>query len=257
MNYINIFPMWKGQTVFCIAGGASLTKQQVKYSKGYRTIAINDAYKLAPHADILYACDAQWWRWHNGCPEFKGYKLQHDVAEKDDTSAMATPYPGIDIILSNGLTGFSSRTNRIRTGGNSGYQAIHIAMHLGAKQIILLGYDMHARGDKSHWFGEHPNGKQRDSRYDEWIPRFCHLQDAALDRGIEIINCTPDSDLNHFRKGKLDILFNKPIAKDTCPECNAPLVSFMSMFKKVCPDCKAEYEWPLDKGQQPLIKAQR
>lgn len=193
-NLITLAPIWKGQAAFCIAGGASLTREQVAHSKGHKVIAINNAYKLAPWADILYACDKQWWQWHNGCPDFKGYKLQH---HSDNV------YPGIDTIMSDGLNGFSDRLDRIRTGGNSGYQAIHIAMHLGAKRIILLGYDMHAKGDKSHWFGEHPIGRQRDSRYAEWIPRFRALQKAAFERDISIYNCTPGSALECFRKKKL------------------------------------------------------
>jgi len=28
-------------------------------------LAINDAYRLAPWADWLYACDDRWWRFHH------------------------------------------------------------------------------------------------------------------------------------------------------------------------------------------------
>lgn len=199
MNIIvTMLPMWQGQTAFCIAGGASLCKEQTKYTIDHKVIAVNDAYKIVPHANILYACDRQWWEWHNGCPKFGGYKLQHDHAVHDDTTGNIPPYPAIDVILSSGLSGFDDNPARIRTGGNSGYQALHIAMHLGAKKIILLGYDMHAKGIKSHWFGEHPNGRQSDSRYADWLKEFPALQAAATLRNQQIINCTPNSDLKCF-----------------------------------------------------------
>lgn len=208
--------LWHGQTAVCIAGGASLNKAQVSNVKGFRTIAINDAYKLAPWADILYACDGKWWEWHNGVPEFQGYKLTHEQEIRWwklkgglESEVINPPYKGIDIIISNGPGGYDDKPDRIRHGGNSGYQAINIAMKLGAKRIILLGYDMHARGAKSHWFGEHPNGRQRDGRYDTWLKEFPALQEAAMFRGQEIINCTPDSDLKCFKLMSLsDFLFD-------------------------------------------------
>ena len=198
---ITLFPIWSGQTVICIAGGPSLTKGQVKFTKGCKIIAINDAYKLAPQANILYACDNQWWEWHKGVPDFKGYKLQHDHEVPDENrSRFTATYPGIDCILSDGASGFSDRMDRIRTGGNSGYQALHIALQLGAKRIILLGYDMHASGEQSHWFGEHPNGRQPNERYGNWIKEFPALQKIANDRGVKIYNCSPDSALECFEK---------------------------------------------------------
>jgi hypothetical protein len=65
-----------GGTVVCIGGGPSLTRDDVDYCRGKAfVIAINDAYKLAPWADALYACDGLWWRWHKGVPSFDGPKF--------------------------------------------------------------------------------------------------------------------------------------------------------------------------------------
>lgn len=199
---------WKGHTAVCIAGGASLTQEQVDMCKGHKIMAINDAYKLAPDADILYACDNQWWEWHNGAPDFKGWKITHEQGRRWERiqageSVPKPPYKGLDIIVSSGNSGFSYEQDRIRHGGNGGYQALHIALSLGADRIILLGYDMHAQTGKSHWFGEHPNGKQSDSRYANWIKEFPALALAANNRGQEIINCTPDSALDCFVKREL------------------------------------------------------
>src|SRR4030095_303323 len=52
-----------------------------------------------------------------------------------------------------GTTGLETIPSGLRTGHNSGYQAINLAVHLGARTIVLLGYDM--SGD--HFFGGHPD----------------------------------------------------------------------------------------------------
>ncbi|HCZ48509.1 MAG TPA: hypothetical protein DCZ11_05850, partial [Gammaproteobacteria bacterium] len=47
--------------------------------------------------------------------------------------------------------GLSASPLRIHQGGNSGYQALNLAVLLGAERVILLGYDMHG----GHWHGRH------------------------------------------------------------------------------------------------------
>ena len=70
---------WIGETVVCIGGGPSLTLADVTSIAGKaRVIAINDAYRMAPWADMLYACDLKWWRWHDGAPYFLGEKWTQD-----------------------------------------------------------------------------------------------------------------------------------------------------------------------------------
>jgi hypothetical protein len=61
---------WRGATAVCIGNGPSLTQAQVDFTRGardangrVRVIAINDAFKLAPWADVLYFCDDKWWQW--------------------------------------------------------------------------------------------------------------------------------------------------------------------------------------------------
>jgi hypothetical protein len=61
---------WEGKTVVCIAGGPSLTKEQLELVRAarerdaVRVIVINDAYLIAPWADVLYFADARWAKWH-------------------------------------------------------------------------------------------------------------------------------------------------------------------------------------------------
>ena len=192
-------PIFKNCTVAILGGGPSLTQNQVNAVDKYPVIAINDAYKLAPWANILYGCDAKWWKWNE--PFFRGTKvgLKWDAVkgvfhsgwndvERRDVLALA----------STGVDGLEDAPNGLRTGTNSGYQAINLAVHLGAKRILLLGYDMKSSGGRSHWFGEHPD--KVEPPYSTMLMHFPSLVEPLKKRGVEVINCTPDSALNVFKK---------------------------------------------------------
>ena len=45
--------------------------------------------------------------------------------------------------------------------------------------------------------------------------------------------------------------------KNLCPKCKVGMLLLYSLRKKLCVECRAEYAWELDKGQQSLIKHQR
>ena len=64
VDSLKIPKMWTNSVAVCLGGGPSLNKEDIEYcreKKGVRFIAINDAYRLAPFADILYAADKKWW----------------------------------------------------------------------------------------------------------------------------------------------------------------------------------------------------
>jgi hypothetical protein len=54
-------PVWAGETAVLVASGPSLCPSDVDRVRGRaRVIAVNDGYRLAPWADVLYACDRRW-----------------------------------------------------------------------------------------------------------------------------------------------------------------------------------------------------
>lgn len=197
--------MWRGKTVVCIGGGPSLTQAQVDHCKGRaRVIAINDAYRLAPWADLLYFCDCRWWGDYGHGAKLKDWpglivRLQggkHDFGD-----------PRIKVMRNlNQHKGLAAERDGLHTGQNSGYQAINLAVHLGAKKIVLLGYDMQASGAKTHWFGEHPIPTGRDV-FDGMLPHFDSLVQPLAKLGIEVVNCTPGSRLKCFPAKPLDEVF--------------------------------------------------
>lgn len=191
---------WPGATVVILASGDSLSLEQCSAVRRWRelpdaapprrVIAINTTFRRAPWADVLYGCDAPWWRVY-----MKDVKqtFAGDLWTQDEPARREFD---INWIESRNAPGLSRKPGLIHQGGNGGYQAINLAAQAGAKRMILLGFDM--RG--THWHGKHPSGLSNtpDHMFKTWIQKFEHLAaDLAAD-GIEVKNCTPESALNWF-----------------------------------------------------------
>ena len=185
----------------CIATGPSLTKEDCEKAKGSSSeiIVINDNYRIVEDADYLYACDLHWWKMHIDAIKstFKGqlYCQWH----RDDEKAFAkergiTAIPGVH---ARGLG-----REKLHFNNNSGAQAINLAYLLGARRIILLGYDMGATGN-SHWFGSHPKGLS-NGNYSNYVTAFDRLAEDLKYEGVEVINCTRKTALTQFKRGVID-----------------------------------------------------
>lgn len=183
--------LWEGQTAAILATGPSLQSSDVQaVRERTRTVAVNDAYRLAPWADVLYGCDLRWWHFHwRHVYQLQSLKVM--LAHKD------LPPAGVLTLENGGREGFDSRPTHIRTGQNSGFQAMHLAAHLGAKNILLLGFDMHERRG-SHFFGDHPPQIKVSSPYQDFISYFNASAAQFKLRGFNIVNCTPGSALRCF-----------------------------------------------------------
>jgi hypothetical protein len=185
--------LWPGETFVCLGGGPSLTQEDVDACQGHRIIAINDSYKLTD-PDVIYAADAKWWKRN---PEtfaldcFR-YSLQPNKLPSHQVIALQVT----------GLTGLETWSGGLRTGGNSGYQAINLAVHLGAFKIILLGYDMQKQGRRQHWHEDHP--EQRPCNFKAWISYFPTLIEHLRRHHVEVINCTRETALTCFPRMPLE-----------------------------------------------------
>ena len=182
--------LWPESLIVCLGTGPSLTRADVARVQGQRVIAINNAYQVAPWADVLYACDAKWWRWHHGAPGFVGRKYTLAPGLRD--------YPEVAAVTNTGTLGLETDPRGLRTGHNSGYQAINLAVHLGARTIVLLGYDM--QGD--HYFGRHPDGTKPP--FNRCLAAFETLVDPLAALGVTVINCTRRTALTTFPQRRLE-----------------------------------------------------
>jgi hypothetical protein len=175
-------------------------------------MVVSDNYLKAPWADYLYACDFKWWKYHyrdyghHQMPKpfgiFGFFAGELWTQHKNLFSA-----PGINHVVMRSGEGLG-KDNEINGGGNSGYQAINLAYLFGAREIILLGFDM-KRGPsgEKHWFGDHPCGMNSSSPYDRWLKNFNCLAIDLTREGVRVINCTADSALTCFDRMTLEQLF--------------------------------------------------
>lgn len=179
--------MWEGRTVAILASGESMS--QIVADQVLRadlpTIVVNSTYRLARWAALLYGADAQWWSETRAAREFPGLKVSVEEV------------PGVMRLRHTGVSGFDPDPAALRSGGNSGYAALHLAVHAGAARVLLCGFDM--RG--GHWHGEHPHPLRNtiEEMYPRWIARFAELAHILAGRGVDVVNCTPDSALECFR----------------------------------------------------------
>lgn len=199
---------WVGETVAILASGPSMSRETAEYVRGKcRVIAINnqgiptdvDGVRqpaMAPWADVLYAADAKWWvHYADRALKFEGLKV---------TIRHMTTYPEVLHLEQSTSQPFDDRPTHLVTGGNSGYQAIHLAAHFGATRILLCGYDMRQISNRKHWFGDHPGKLNSPQRYDNWIANFARLAPALKERGVEVLNCTAGSALKCFTRARLE-----------------------------------------------------
>lgn len=193
------YPDWSSDRCVIIASGPSAGRVDLAPAKGcVRAIAINNSWRLAPWADILYACDGVWWDANDGVPEFSGLRvgrfveatLKRGIATvKIDQKNQAADD---EILLTPGT---------VAGGGSSGFQALNLAVQFGCKNIALVGFD--ARLDRgSHWHGDHGPGLTNpvDKTIEMWRSSMDRAGPALRELGFEVVNCSKESALRGFPK---------------------------------------------------------
>lgn len=200
MPYWSVPRMWPDSLVILLGGGPSLTQTNWDLLKGHKVIAINESFRLYPAAEILYFCDAQFHRWRKNDPEFRKFRgIKVSIAQQ-----LAND-PDVQVLKIGGERGFPAHPDTLTTGSNSGHQAIVLAALLGAKTIVLLGFDMKvgAKGQK-HWHQNYPSESTADIYETKFLPAFPFLVKPLAEQGVTVVNCTPGSALKIFPMMSLD-----------------------------------------------------
>lgn len=192
------FPNWQGETIAIIASGPTAKKAGVDQLRDkVRVIAINESWQLCPWADVLYACDGQWWRVHDGVKKFHGLKLCPD---KEACNLYQLRKTEITHIHSDKIA--MEVPGHVGAGGNSGFQCLNLAAQFGGKRILLVGYDMRVDLGE-HW---HPRYQMplSNPHPNDNLPRWRRAIDGAHgpleDLGIQVINCSAVSLLKKYQK---------------------------------------------------------
>ena len=186
--------IWNGETVYIIGGGPSLKEFNWNRLKGKKTIAINKAFLSYSKADVLYWTDGRFYNWYKkDIDNFKG--LKYTIAPRRELSE------DIHLLKRGAKYGLETSPNTLSHGMNSGYAAINLALHLGSRKIVLLGYDMGNSGTVSHFHDGYPINATNDTIYNKhFLPGFDILKNHIKGKGIQIFNACPSSKLNAFKK---------------------------------------------------------
>ena len=207
-----ISPEWLDEPVIVAASGPSLTAscarecRLARWLHGWRVLAVNDACKALPWADAMYAADISWWRTHEGAKGFNGIKYtSHSDASSqfcDDKTELIREFKDLHLVNAHPGKDFSTNQQYINYGeqAHSGFQAVNLALLLGAKCVVLVGFDYRFIDGKSHFFGDHPYGLSQfeESKFRELA---CAFNTAPCSK---IVNATPGSRITAYPQVSLD-----------------------------------------------------
>lgn len=178
----------------CIASGPSLTAADVELVRGWWegrsdrfVVVTNTTFRIAPWADWLFAMDRKWWEVHRKEAEatFQGRLVSNSAHAKQ----MGLIHP-------------SEMFKKFEPFQNSGAAAISLAIRLGAKRVVMLGYDCGIVKGQAHWHGDHPKGLGNCGSQRRWPQQFQKLRDVY--KGFEIVNASRHTTLNVFPKATLE-----------------------------------------------------
>ena len=202
-----------GETLVILGGGPSLTRADVAFCRGKaRVLAIKQALLVAPWADVFYCCDRKILEYPGGHP---GELAQQMLAVLRTFAGLRftldhLAHQHATVLRQGDVQGLSLDPTRLNTGQNSGYQAVNLAVLLGAAKIVLVGFDMQPRQGVDHYFGAHPWSTRPNYRLflEHWPTLVAPLRAA----GVTVVNTCADSALTCFPYEPLTHALSREVA---------------------------------------------
>lgn len=199
-----IYPDWNGETVAVIGAGPSAADLAPHLRGRCRIIAINLSYRLVPDADVLYAADSAFWQHYHDARSFAGLKLSPDERSRLYCASV------LPVIIPRDCGVRHERMIRepighIGTGaGNSGFQAVNLAVQFGAARVLLAGLDYAGR----HWHEDHPFTLRNPSeqQFKHWRKALDDAAPTLEQWGVDVVNLSSTSTLKGFRHGDCSLL---------------------------------------------------
>jgi len=181
--YYTISPTWKDETCVILACGPSVATQDLSLLAGKRVIAINDAWRLYPKADVLFSGD---WRFFRDNPDLSGYKGPMIACVSPESFDKIRDKRKVHIGRGprRGLT-----YNRTKVAGQYTCvgQAANFAFHRGCNLIALVGVDLCPANDgRRYAISEELVDEEVLHTYEQMRGNLRFLGAAAKEAGIAI-----------------------------------------------------------------------
>lgn len=190
---------WAGQTVFVLASGPSLSLDDVRlvqryaYASGSPVIAVNTSFLMAKWADVLFFSHKSWW-------------LTYRIAVKRTFEGMVATTANV---LEARTAPFTN--GRLPEYGDTGANAVGLALYMGARRVIILGMDGQSDSNgRRHWHEPHPAAvlaRRSHAPVDAGLHQLCA---DARSVGAELLNVSPRSTYSGFIRASLADYINNP-----------------------------------------------
>jgi hypothetical protein len=146
--------IYDGATVAVIGGGPSVNAEQVRAvrTSGLRTIGVNDSYKFGVDIDLCFWGDHEWYFGNERHPGHRD-SLSKFHGLKVTCAPNCAEMPGVHYLSPMQVAGLWPAPC-CKWYRNSGLTVIGMAIPLGAKRIVLLGFEGGASAGQTHW---HPD----------------------------------------------------------------------------------------------------
>lgn len=226
--------IWDGGDAWIIGGGPSVPRQfdvpeeiirkvtagtlppsayspYMKILHDKHVIAVNMAYRIGDWIDAVIFGDSGYFAKERATlATFPGLRISCNPVSKAEHWVKTL---GRDGQKSKGI---STNPTMISWNGNTGAAAINLAVHFGAKRIMLLGFDMNIDGNRmQHWHDLYGKGPVSDDRRKRKLPFARHLQgfpviaEDAKKLGVQIINVSANSEITCFPKMTIKQIFDE------------------------------------------------
>jgi len=185
-EYYTIEPAWSGERAFVIGGGPSLKGFNPVVLKGHgKVIATNTAaLDLVPDADAMFAADGRWFEWNKDRLHLNRSPLRFCRQVPRDGVA-----PWSLLRLRHDRSHVMTYEADTVFGFCSGAMATCIAYHMGAREVVWLGFDMRPGNyHASHKHETPPRFYEQD-----FMPGLDIVRKGLAAKGVAVINATVGS----------------------------------------------------------------
>jgi hypothetical protein len=207
LEYWSPEPLFKGETIFCLASGPSLTADVCERVRGKRSIAVNSSAVLAPWSSVLFFTDSSWYEQRRELvANWAGLVISMSRTAKKELPDKVKRIQGQGDPQA--APNFCRGAGVVQQGRSSGHTAVSLAIALGASRVVLLGYDMRFVEGREHFHGEYKGPRDVAIYERDFVPGFTGWNDAAKAAGVEVVNATEKSALREFPMLPLDAVLD-------------------------------------------------